>query len=69
VEVEGEEEWPVQEVLHSKFVGNLLRYLVKLEGYDEPTWEPAESINKLKAVDEFHKRYPLKPGPLPENQE
>jgi len=29
VEVEGEEEWQVQEVLDSKFVRNRLRYLVK----------------------------------------
>jgi len=69
VEVEGEEEWQVQEVLDSKFVRNRLRYLVKWEGYDETTWEPAESINKLRTVDEFHKRYPRKPGPLPEDPE
>jgi len=69
VEVEGEEEWQVQEVLDSKFVRNRLRYVVKWEGYDETTWEQAESINKLKTVDKFHERYPLKPGPLPEDPE
>jgi len=69
VEVEGEEEWQVQEVLDSKFVRNRLRYLVRCEGYDETTWEPAESINELKAVDDFHERYPLKPAPLPEDPE
>jgi hypothetical protein len=66
VEVEGEEEWQVQEVLDSKFVRNRLRYLVKWQGYDETTWEPADTINGLKAIDDFHERYPLKPGPLPE---
>ena len=61
VEVEGEDECQVQEVLDSKFVRNRLRYLVKWEGYHETTWEPAESINKLRADDEFHDQYPLKP--------
>jgi len=69
VEVEGEEEWEVQEVLDSKLVRNQLRYLVKWVGYDETTWERAESINEVKAVDDSHERYPLKPGPLPENRE
>jgi len=69
MEVEGEEEWQVQEGLDSKFVRNRLQYLVKWEDYDETTWEPAESINKLRRVDEFHERYPLKPGPLPEDPE
>ena len=69
MEVEGEEEWQVQEVLDSKLVRNRLRYLVKLEGYDKTTWEPAESINELKAVEDFHEWCPLKPGPLPENPE
>jgi len=66
VEVEGEEEWQVQEVLDSKFVRNRLRYLVKWEGYDKTTWEPAESMKDLKAVDEFHELYLLKPALLPE---
>ena len=69
MEVEGEEEWQVREVLDSKFGRNQLRYLVSWEGYDETTWKLAESINELKAVDDFHERYPLKPGPLPEDPE
>jgi len=69
VEVEGEDECQVKEVLDSKFARNQLRYLVKWEGYEETTCELAESINQLRAVDEFHKRYPLKPVPLSENPE
>jgi len=69
VEVEGEEQWQVQEVLDSKFVPNLLRYRVKWEGYDETRWEPAKSIKELKTVDDFHGRYPLKPGLLPKDPE
>jgi len=69
VEVEGEDEWQVQEVLDSKFISNRLRYLVKWEDYDETTWEPAETINQLRVVDEFHEWYPVKAGPLPEDPE
>jgi len=54
MEVEGEDEWQVPNVLDSKFVRNRLRYLVKWEGCDEATWEPADSINKLRTVNEFH---------------
>ena len=69
VDVEAEDEWQVQEILDSKFIRNRLRYLVKWESYDKTTWEPAESINELHAVDEFHERYPLKPRPLWEDPE
>jgi len=69
VEGEGEEQWQVQEVLNSKFVRNRQRYLMKWEGHDETTSEPAESINKLRTVDKFHEGYPLKPGPLPQDPE
>ena len=69
MEIEGEHEWQVQEVLDSKFVRNQLQYLVQWEGYDETTREPAESINELKAVDDFHEGNSLKPGPLLENTE
>jgi len=46
-----------------------LEYLVKWAGYEEPTWELARDVNRLQAVDEFHGKYPGKPGPLPENLE
>jgi hypothetical protein len=41
-----------------------LQYLIRWTGYDSLTWEPAKFVNGLQAVDEFHKRYPRKPGPL-----
>jgi len=69
VEGEREDEWQVQEALDSKFVRNRLRYLVKREDCEEATWEQAESINELRAVDEFHEQYPLKRAPFPENPE
>jgi len=54
VEVEGEEDWQVEEIWDSKFIRNRVRDLVKWEGYDKTIWRPAESINKRKVVDQFH---------------
>lgn len=67
VEVDGEEEYLVDEVLDSRIFRRRLEYLVKWTGYDSPDWQPASNVNKLQAVDDFHKRFPNKPGPLPEN--
>jgi hypothetical protein len=67
VVVDGEDEYHVEEILDSKMVRRRLKYLVKWTGYDQPDWEPAEDMNGLAAVDEFHRLYPQKPGPLPED--
>ena len=69
VEVDGEQEWHVEEILDSKLVRGRLRYLVKWVGYDQADWEPAENVNKLLAVEDFHRRYPNKPGPLPDDDD
>ena len=66
VEVDGEEEWEVTKVLDSWLFRRRLQYLVKWIGYDDPTWEPAKSVNGLHAIHLFHQQYPNKPGPLPE---
>jgi hypothetical protein len=66
VEVDGEEEWEVSEVLDSRMFRRRLHYLIRWTGYDDPTWEPADSVDGLHAIDLFHERYPAKPGPLPE---
>jgi transposase InsO family protein len=65
VEVDGEEEWEVTEILDSRMFRRRLQYLVKWTGFDDATWEPAESVDGLHAIDNFHLRYPAKPGPLP----
>jgi len=64
VEVDGEEEYQVSGVEDSHVYRNQLQYLVRWTGYDSLTWEPAKFVNGLQAVDEFHGRYPGKPGPL-----
>jgi hypothetical protein len=69
VEGEGEDEWRVEEIFDAKLVRGRLRYLVKWVGYDQADWEPAENVNKLQAVEDFHRRFPSKPGPLPEDND
>ena len=66
VEVDGDHEWHVEEVFDSKIIQGRLKYLVKWFGY-EADWQPAKNVNKLQAVEDFHRRYPNKPGPLPDD--
>jgi len=64
VEVDGEEEYQVAGVEDSRIYRNQLQYLIRWTGYDSLTWEPAKFVDGLQAVEEFHQRYPVKPGPL-----
>ena len=62
IEVEGEEEYEVEEILDSKKFRNRLKYLVQWTGWNDPTWEYAEYVTNAKErVAEFHQRYPAKP--------
>ena len=69
VVVDEEEQWQVEEVLDTRIRRRHLEYLVKWVGYEQADWEPATNVNKLKAVDDFHTRYPDKPGPLSEDED
>jgi hypothetical protein len=69
VEVEGLEEWEVEEIVDSRWErrgrgGPRLKYTVKWAGYDELTEEPAAYLEHAREVVlNFHRRYPEKPGP------
>jgi hypothetical protein len=66
IEVDNQTEWHVAEVLDSKLRRRKLMYLVDWEGFSpsERTWEPATNLtNAADKVNEFHQRYPQKPGP------
>ena len=67
VVVDGEEEYHVDEILDSREFGRWkkLQYLVKWSGYDRPTWEAAENVDRLQALDRFHALYPGKHGVTP----
>jgi len=64
VDVDGEEEYRVSSVEDSRMYRSQLQYLIPWTGYDSLLWEPANLVNGLQAVEEFHQRYPEKPGPL-----
>jgi hypothetical protein len=61
VEIEGQEEFEVLEILDSRIIRRKLEYLVQWQGYDvsERTWEPVANLrNALEMIQEFHRRYP-----------
>ncbi|KAH7483616.1 hypothetical protein FOMA001_g6895 [Fusarium oxysporum f. sp. matthiolae] len=70
VEVEGVEEWEVEDVIDSRWDRRgrggrpRLKYTVKWAGYADPTEVPAAYLeNAAEVVANFHRRYPDKPGP------
>jgi hypothetical protein len=66
VEIEGQEEFEIQEVLDSNKTCGKLLYLVFWRGYlpFETTWEPAENlVHAQDLVNRFHQQYPNKSAP------
>lgn len=64
VEIEGEEEWEVEDILNSRRRGGKFEYLVRYTGYDEAYWQPLSDLeHSLDMVNQFHERYPQKPKP------
>src|SRR5579859_5003426 len=66
MEVEGELEYEVKEVVDSKVVRGKLQYHVESVGYgpEERTWEPVEHVkHAAEAIEEYHQRYPNRPSP------
>ena len=64
VEVEGEEEYVVEEILDSCLRHNKLEFLVKWEGYmnENNLWEPEDSCkNACNAIAAFYCKYPQVP--------
>lgn len=64
VKVDGEEEYQVSSVQDNTVYKNQLQSLIRCTGCDSLTWEPAKSVDWLRALKELHQRYPDKPGPL-----
>lgn len=79
IEMDGELEWEVQEVLDSRWVEKrvrtkgrkksktvkILQYLVSWTGFNGlATWEPSENLeNAQDSVHDFHRRHPTAPQP------
>ncbi|PIL31774.1 hypothetical protein GSI_06478 [Ganoderma sinense ZZ0214-1] len=69
IEVEGEEEYKVEEVLESRRYGRWkkLQYLVHWMGWgpEHDSWEDAvDLVNAPKVVQKFHSTHPDTPSPL-----
>ena len=67
IEVEGNPEYEVEEVLNSRLKKRKLEYLVKWSGYtdDYNTWEPESNLtNSKKVINNFHKSNPSAPHKL-----
>jgi len=66
IEVQGQTEWIVEEILDSKISRRKLFYFVDWHGFgpDERTWEPPDHLaNTPEKIAEFHRRYPQRPSP------
>jgi hypothetical protein len=57
-EVNGNQEYQVEQVDDSRMYQNQLQYLVRWTAYDQMTWEPARDIDGLRALDVFHEEHP-----------
>ena len=71
IEIDGEEEYEISEILDSKvdrWRKCKLQYLVRWLGYEgtdeETSWIPADEVHASEAVSDFHSAHPEKPGPL-----
>ena len=65
VEVDGEPEYTIEAVLDSRVNRRTRRfeYLTRWTGYPDPTWEPAETVDRTSAVEKYHADYPDRPKP------
>ena len=61
IDVEGEQEYIVEEILDSHLRRNKLEFLIKWEGYTDEnnSWEPEDNCrNASRAIKNFYKQYP-----------
>jgi transposase InsO family protein len=65
IEVNGEEEWEVEDILAVRKYHGKLQYKVKWLGYDDdPEWYPVSNLqNAPHKLRDFHKQNPALPGP------
>ena len=65
IEIDGEPEYELEEIIDSRLYRNKLQYRAKWTGYSSEhnkTWYTAENFNNASlATEEFHSRYPRKP--------
>lgn len=66
IEVDGEEEYEVEEIIDSRIFRRQLQYLVRWKGYGpgDNSWEPAKNVNAEDAVRDFYAQNPSAPRKL-----
>jgi len=66
IQIEGEDEYELDEIIDSRLHYNKLQYRAKWKGYSpehDKVWYPAENFNNAEhTVQRFHRGYPRKPG-------
>jgi len=66
IQIEGEDEYELDEIIDARLHYNKLQYRAKWKGYSpehNKVWYPAENFNNAEPiVQRFHRRYPRKPG-------
>jgi Chromo (CHRromatin Organisation MOdifier) domain len=57
--IDGEEEWVVEEILNSRIINQMLRYLVKWKGFgvEHNSWEPWDNVH-ADLVTDFYRQHP-----------
>jgi hypothetical protein len=65
IEIDGEPEYELEEIIDSRLHYNRLQYRAKWTGYSpehDKTWYPADNFkNAVLSMEQFHSRYPDKP--------
>ena len=65
IQIEGEDEHELYEIIDSRLHYNRLQYRAKWKGYgpeEDKVWYPAKNFNNAAdAIGKFHERYPEKP--------
>ena len=64
IDIEGEQEYIVEEIVDSRLQCNKLEFLIKWEGYTDEnnSWEPEDNCrNASRAIKDFYKQYPEAP--------
>ena len=65
IQIEGEDEYELAEIIDSRLHYNKLQYRAKWKGYSpehDKVWYPAENFNNASlAVERYHRKYPGKP--------
>ena len=59
IEIDGEEEYTIEQILNARIYRRRLQFLVKWRGYENPddnTWEPEERMLETAALDDFEAR-------------